>query len=342
MIGTLTTFAVSHGAGFGLHQQLLVGSTVIVVLVIIGMAVVGRQQLDVIPTGLAAAWEHVFDWIDQMAADMIGNGSRQYVPLLMSFFVFILMSNWSGLIPFPVLSHKAQPVEQVTLDVSERLDSSGVVVVAEEEMKKGEEKGEHVSFEAPTASYNTTLALAMISFIAFNWYGLQKCAMPGLSAKYRKQESEVEGHHQAKGGVGGIFTWILHYFQPTPMLWRSMEGGLKYTLVPLLGLLFIGLNIMEELARVVSLSLRLFGNISGEHQAKSTMLSVMYNFMGMSLQGFSAGNFIAGPAWFCVSLVLWGAALFATLLGALAGFIQAMVFMMLSLVYIAHAVADEH
>ncbi len=63
--------------------------------------------------------------------------------------------------------------------------------------------------------------------------------------------------------------------------------------------------------------------------------------MTQSLLGLKTGNPI-GAAWLGVSGLIWGAALFATLLGALAGFVQAMVFTMLSLVYIQHAVADDH
>lgn len=345
MLGTLTTFAsAGHAGGFGLHESLIVGSTVIVVLVIIAMAVVGRQQVGVVPKGMAACFEHVFDWIDQMATDMIGRGSRQYVPLLMSFFIFILFSNWSGLVPIPVFSYagSAPAVGEIHAPVGDREGKVEQTI----EQAEAATKAQDVGFEAPTASYNTTLALAVISFLAFNWYGIQKNVLPGLSAKFREAKAGDDAHgdhgHHSSGPVGGFFNWVLHYIQPTPMLWRSMDGAMRYLLVPLLGVLFLFLNIMEEFARIVSLSLRLFGNIFGEHQVKKTLLEVMFGFVRQSMAGLATGQIFAGGAWMGVSVIIWGAALFATLLGALAGFVQAMVFMMLSLVYIAHAVADEH
>lgn len=341
---TLMAAAAGHG-GFGLHEKLVVGSTAIVVATVIALAVAARGQIGVVPRGLGAAFEHVFDWIDGMARDMIGHGSRQYVPLLMSFFLFILFSNWSGLLPLPVLTY----TENVQVASHQSVGNAGLDERLKEDLAVDETAAQHaaepkkVLFEAPTASYNTTLALALISFFAFNWFGIKKNVFPQWGASHAEHHHhEGEHHGHSSGGVGGFFQWLLHYIQPTPMLWKGMDGVLKYALVPLLGILFLCLNIMEEFARILSLSLRLFGNIYGEHQLKVTLLDVMRSFLVSSFQAFGKGNLIAGPFWVGVAGVIWAASIFGTLLGTLAGFIQAMVFTMLSLVYIAHAVADEH
>lgn len=332
--------SAAHGSGFGLHQKLIVGSTVIVVGVMIILGILARGQIGVVPKGLGAAFEHVFDWVDGMAADMIGHGSRQYVPFLMSLFLFILASNWSGLVPLPVLDYHAPAA------VSAPADSHGEASVDQEVADEGKaaEHAEHFMFEPPTASYNTTLALALISFFAFNWFGIKKNVFPkwGASESHGHDHEGDDHAHHSTGGPMGFVEWVFHFAQPTPMLWKSLDAPLKYFLCPLLLVLFICLNIIEEFARILSLSLRLFGNISGEHQVKVSLFNVMRDFLGQSLAGFKVGNFIAGPSWLVVGGLIWGVSLFATLLGALAGFVQAMVFMMLSLVYIAHAVADEH
>lgn len=336
--------AAGHHGGFGLHETMLVGSTVIVVLVVVILAAVARSQVGVVPKGLGAAFEHVFDWIDGMAQDMIGPAGRQYVPLLMSFFLFILFSNWSGLLPLPVLSYRAQPVAAAPERGLSGLDANVAHDLQETagspEEHAGSHEAEHVMFEAPTASYNTTLALALISFFAFNWFGIKKNCFPSKEHQHHHEGDEHAHHHVDP--FTGFFHWLGHYIQPTPMLWRTMDGGMKYALVPLLGILFLCLNIMEEFARIVSLSLRLFGNISGEHQVKMTLMDVMRSFIAQGGAGLKAGQLVIGPAWLGVAGMIWGAALFATLLGALAGFVQAMVFTMLSLVYIQHAVADDH
>lgn len=331
----------AHSEGFGLHHAQIVGSTILVVGAMIVLGVLARGQIGVVPKGFGAAFEHVFDWVDGMASDMIGRGSRQYVPFLMSLFLFILASNWSGLIPLPVLEYQAPAIHASDNSVGQIGEEAEQNV--DKKLHEAAPEAEHVGFESPTASYNTTLALALISFFAFNWLGIRKNVFPKWGAgSSHEHDHEGDAHaHHSSGGIVGFFEWLGHYVQPLPMLWRSLDAPLKYFLCPPLLLLFICLNISEELARILSLSLRLFGNISGEHQVKVSLLNVMRGFLSQSLAGFKVASF-AGPSWLFVGGLIWGVSLFATLLGALAGFVQAMVFMMLSLVYIAHAVADEH
>jgi F-type H+-transporting ATPase subunit a len=73
-----------------------------------------------------------------------------------------------------------------------------------------------------TANYNTTLALALISFIAYNYAGFKR-----------------QG--------------LLHYFQNL--------GGKPLWLIPIR----LPIEMVSHLARILSLSVRLFGNIYGDH-----------------------------------------------------------------------------
>ena len=335
-LATLLIAASASGEAFGLHHKLIVGSTVLVVLVLISLGIMARGQIGIVPRGIGAAFEHVFDWIDGMCHDMIGSAGRQYVPFLMSLFLFILMSNWSGLLPLPVftLSEDHHVVET-------QLDSPAAVVESDVPVtEEGEHHAPHIAYEAPTVSFNTTLALAVISFFAFNLYGLKKNIFPSSQGHAHDHEGD-DHHHHSTGGLAGLWDWIAHFWQPTPMLANSLEGGMKALVVPLF-FLFLCLNIVEEVARILSLSIRLFGNISGEHQVKVNLLGVLGTFLQNSLTMFKTGNLLGGPGFLALAGLIWGASIFATCLGALAGFIQAMVFMILSLVYIAHAVADEH
>lgn len=311
---SLFAAAASSGGGLSLENQIIVGSSILVVLVLIVLAALARGQVGIVPKGLGAAFEHVFDWIDGLASDMIGPKGRQYVPFLMSLFLYILVANWSGLLPLPqlTLADEAPVVAQHSAAHSEALDAADVTAP----------HAPHVGYEAPTVSFSTTFALAVISFFAFNFYGLKK----NFSAS----------------GPGGFGSWLGHFIQPTPMLWNSMEGPIRYLLVPMLLILFLCLNVIEELARVLSLSIRLFGNISGEHQVGINLFAVLRDFLSTSISAFKVGNFLGGPGFLALGGLIWGASIFAMMLGALAGFIQAMVFMVLSLVYIAHAVADDH
>ncbi|MEW6277311.1 MAG: FoF1 ATP synthase subunit a [Candidatus Eremiobacterota bacterium] len=297
------------GGGLTHHHIVMLGSSCAVLLFILVTAMMARPGIGVVPRGWGAVYEHTFDWLDGLAQDLMGREGRNYVPFAMTLFLFILASNWSGLLPLPILG-------------------------------SGEEL---TQYEPPSTSYNTTLALALISFLAFNYFGLKKRLFPpkdsgaGLSHGH---DDHDHGHH-SPGGLAGLGVWIAHFWQPTPELWKTMEGALKYLMVPFLAVLFILLNFIEEWARIISLSFRLFGNISGEHQVKASLLDTMYTYGGQMVEALSHGQ-LAGLFAGILAIVIWAISLFAMCLGALAGFIQAMIFAVLTLSYIGHAVADEH
>ena len=126
--------------------------------------------------------------------------------------------------------------------------------------------------QPPTSNPNTTFALAITSFLYFNYQGIRK---QGL------------GHY------------IKHFAGP---IWW---------LAPLM----FPIEIIGNFARVLSLGMRLFGNIFGEHTATGI-------FMGLV-------PFVV--PWPMMGLGIFGA------------FLQTFVFIMLTMVYISGAVvAEEH
>jgi len=87
---------------------------------------------------------------------------------------------------------------------------------------------------APTANFNVTLALAVTSFLYYNYVGIR--------------ENGLLGH-------------IKHFGGPVPSL------GLMIILFPI--------EIISNLARILSLSMRLFGNLYGEEQVSGVISSLM-------------------------------------------------------------------
>lgn len=132
--------------------------------------------------------------------------------------------------------------------------------------------------QPPTANTNTTFALSITAFLYYNYIGLRR---HGLS--YFKQ---------FLGPVGAM---------PVAMA------------IPF-ALLFLVIEPISHAARALSLAIRLFGNIFGEH-------AVTGEFFGMA------------PILLPIPTMLLG--LFAALL-------QAFIFIMLTMVYIAGAEATEH
>ncbi len=119
----------------------------------------------------------------------------------------------------------------------------------------------------------------------------------------------------------GFSHWLKHFIHPLPMILKE-RNLIVLALIPFLALLFTVLNLMEIFARGLSLSVRLFGNIFSEHQLTFTMASL-------------AGKF--NPIGLAVFFLL----LFSSTLGLLAGFIQALIFTVLTAAYIGTSIGEE-
>ena len=118
---------------------------------------------------------------------------------------------------------------------------------------------------APTANFNVTLALAISSFLYYNYVGIR--------------ENGLLGH-------------LKHFGGPVPSLAIS--------------LFLFPIEIISNLARILSLSMRLFGNIYGEEQVSGVVSSIMQWILPILLMP----------------------------LGVLTSFLQAFIFIVLSMVYL--------
>jgi F-type H+-transporting ATPase subunit a len=147
-------------------------------------------------------------------------------------------------------------------------------------------------FAPPTGNLNTTLGLALVSFIGYNIIGVRE---QGLA-------------------------YFKHFFGPM----TSLPGGraiAKVAFIPVLlisAAFFFILELFSHGFRPVSLSLRLFGNMMGDHQ-------VIEAFIGLT-------KVVVPVAFYAM--------------GMLVAVIQAFVFTLLSMIYVALAVShgpdEEH
>jgi F-type H+-transporting ATPase subunit a len=143
-------------------------------------------------------------------------------------------------------------------------------------------------FIPPTGNLNTTLGLALVSFIGYNIIGVRE---QGIS-------------------------YFKHFMGPmTHLPGKTFISKLAFVPVLLISILFfLILELFSHGFRPVSLSLRLFGNMLGDHE-------VIGAFIGLTK--------IIVPVPFYV-------------LGTLVSVIQAFVFMVLSMIYVALAVSHGH
>jgi len=125
--------------GYPIHGQVVI-TTFIVFGIISSIALLGNQNLKLVPEGLQNLTEYITEFIRDLAKTQIGEEEYlKWVPFLGTIFLFIFVSNWSGaLFPWRVI-----------------------------EIPNGE-------LAAPTNDINTTVALALLTSIAYFYAGISK------------------------------------------------------------------------------------------------------------------------------------------------------------------------
>ncbi|KAH7446451.1 hypothetical protein KP509_01G056600 [Ceratopteris richardii] len=121
------------------HAQVLITSWVVIAL-LIALPVVATRNLQTIPTGLQNFIEYVLEFIRDLTRTQMGEEEyRPWVPFIGTMFLSIFVSNWSGaLLPWRVIQLP------------------------------------HGELAAPTNDINTTVALALLTSIAYFYAGLHK------------------------------------------------------------------------------------------------------------------------------------------------------------------------
>ena len=113
--------------------------------------------------------------------------------------------------------------------------------------------------------------------------------------------------------------------------------------IPWLAPLMIPIEVFSHLARPLSLSLRLFGNMTGGHILLAVFFFLMGfdGMLGWALRGSLGGIVLGGPAALLMADFTVG---FLYPLKLLVAFLQAFIFVMLSAIYIAGAIeaAEPH
>ena len=125
--------------GYPVHGQVLITSWFVLGVIVL-ISLLGNQNLKTIPEGLQNVTEYITEFIRDLAKTQIGPEEYlKWVPFLGTIFLFIFVSNWSGaLLPWRIL-----------------------------ELPNGE-------LAAPTNDINTTVALALLTSIAYFYAGISK------------------------------------------------------------------------------------------------------------------------------------------------------------------------
>ena len=117
---------------------------IISVLVIVTLIAMTRKR-EAVPGRVQNAIEALYDGLQGFALSLGGPKAKTYVPLFVTLFIYILVSNWSGLLPF---------VGRIEL------------------------------FRAPTSDVNITIGLALVSFCLFHIEGVRALGFGGYLSKF--------------------------------------------------------------------------------------------------------------------------------------------------------------
>ncbi len=254
--------SIFGGENFGVTNSLL--SSWIAVLIIVAIAFAVRRKTRMVPRGVQNFMEIVVEGFLDFFDSITGSRkkSTMFFPFVFAFFVYILISNWMGLIP--------------------GVGTIGRYIV---------EDGHNVFvpfFRSGTADLNTTLALATIAVVASHIIGVISIGA---------------WHHINK---------FLNFKAIAEIPKKFKEDKMVLMVNPIVVMASL-LEIITELAKVASLSFRLFGNVFAGEVLLATM-SAMLAF-GLPL-----------PFMFLEVLV---------------GFVQALVFALLTLSYLVMA-TEKH
>jgi len=191
-------------------------------LVILVLAVILSRNVRLVPTGRQNALEYVYEGLANFATSLGGAPARRYVPVFATFFIYILLSNWSGLIP---------PVGKVEW------------------------------FRAPTSDVNMTIGLALVSFVLFHVEGVRSLGVGGYLGKFFNFSGFRDGIAAGVIALFvGLLEFLLEFVKPVTLSMRLFGNiyageialgvitGLTFVILPVLMLsLEVLLNFMQAL-----------------------------------------------------------------------------------------------
>lgn len=155
----MSTFAaetVIHFGSLPITNTLL--NTLLVDITLIGGTFAITKKLSIIPHGMQNALEAIIETFYDLTTSIAQNRAAKIFPYFMTFFLFILLANWSGLLP-------------------------GVGTIGFFEMEDGK-KTLVPLIRAATSDINTTLALALISAVATHIMSIRITGIKDYISRY--------------------------------------------------------------------------------------------------------------------------------------------------------------
>lgn len=282
-------------------------NTLLIDAIIILSVVLLAKNMKKIPGTFQNIIEMIVDVFYNLTQTIAGKNAEKIFPYFFTFFIFIMLSNWSGLLPgaesvgfYPKDSHAVEethektstseegtthqeaPVDEHATNIKDDHEETPIVTTKEiqktaekedatETHGESEEKHHLISLNRNlTSDINATLALAIISLAATHMLSIKTL---------------------------GIKEYLGRFFSLNPIL------------------LFVGiLELVSEVTKMISLSFRLFGNIYAGEVVLATISSLF--------------AFVAPLPFMMLEILV--------------GLVQALVFAMLTMVFMSVMMTSHH
>lgn len=264
--------------GFNVTNSLLSGFLVAIFLIL--FFIIYRDKIKLIPSKAQLAIEWVIESIYGLCKDVLGlENAKKLFPIIFTFFIFIILSNWFGILPFVgtigISEHQKVNIQE---EKSSSASLPNLILGGKENFAEMRSDRELVSFfRAPAADLNFTISLAILSFLLIQFSGI----------------------------TGAGFHYLGKYFD-----YRVAIGkGWKILLTPLMFIInffWKTLELLLEFSKILSFSFRLFGNIFAGEVLLAVITTLTFGLLTLPFIGFEI----------------------------FVGFIQAIVFIFLTMVFI--------
>jgi F-type H+-transporting ATPase subunit a len=117
----------------------------IVMAVLLFVFIVAGRMIREVPGRFQNAVEFIWEALENWAVSLGGSDARRHIPIFAAFFLLILFSNWSGLLPI---------------------------------------FGKIEALRAPTSDVNVTIGLALVAFFYFHYQGFRHLGVRGYLGKF--------------------------------------------------------------------------------------------------------------------------------------------------------------
>ncbi len=206
--------------GVTITNTLLASWVSMVILVV--LSYVGTRSMALIPSGIQNSLEFVVESGYNFCESVAGERTRAFFPIVMTFFLFILVSNWTGLLPgYGTIGWMEHPHEGSGHAIEEPVPGLALLTAQEAEAAEGEEHGAGWVLvpwlRGASTDLSFTMAMAIIVMVLVQYFGFKY-----VGRKYLKKFFNF-------GDPIGIFVGFL--------------------------------ELVSEFAKIISFSFRLFGNI---------------------------------------------------------------------------------